>query len=87
MFVAPSSFVPPDVDALIALYGLTSMEARILMQIAGGKNRAEAAAHLGIADSTAKTHLDRIFSKTGTSDQARPSHLVRDLSSPARKSD
>lgn len=87
IFVAPADFAPPDADALIALYGLTSMEARVLMQIAGGKKRSEAAAILGIADSTAKTHLDRIFNKTGASDQAALSHLVRDLSSPARKSD
>ena len=87
VFVAPVDYAPPAADALIALYGLTAMEARVLLQIAAGKNRAQAAAALGIADSTAKTHLDRVFSKTGTSDQAALARLVATLASPARTAD
>jgi DNA-binding NarL/FixJ family response regulator len=87
VFISPTEFAPPEADALIALYGLTSMEVRVLMLIAGGKKRGEAALSLGIADSTAKTHLDHIFSKTGAGDQAQLSHLVRDLGSPGRKAD
>jgi DNA-binding CsgD family transcriptional regulator/PAS domain-containing protein len=87
VFISPTEFAPPEADALIALYGLTSMEVRVLLLVASGKKRAEAAVCLGIADSTVKTHLDHIFSKTGVGDQARLSHLVRDLSSPGRKAD
>ena len=75
----------PSAAALTALYGLTTMEARVLMQIAEGRNRAEAAAALSIADSTAKSHLDRVFSKTGANDQAALARLLRELSAPTRQ--
>lgn len=83
VFIAPSQYALPDADALIALYGLTVMEAKVVMQIAAVRKRAEAAATLGIADSTAKTHLDRVFSKTATNNQAELSKLVTTLASPA----
>jgi Bacterial regulatory proteins, luxR family len=45
----------------------------------------EAAAALGVADSTVKSHLERIFGKTGTRDQVELVRLVVTLSSPAGK--
>jgi DNA-binding CsgD family transcriptional regulator len=87
VFVAPVAYPLPSAEVLIALFGLTAMEARVLMEIAEGRNRAQAAAALGIADSTVKTHLDRVFSKTGTSDQASLNRLVRELSSPGSRAD
>ena len=86
VFVAPVDHALPAADALIALYGLTATEARVLLRIAAGHNRSETAAALGIADSTVKTHLDRVFSKTGTNDQAALARLVAALASPARAS-
>ncbi len=85
VFVAPVDYALPSAEALAALYGLTGMEARVLMQIADGRNRTETAATLGIADSTVKTHLDRIFSKTGTGNQAALAKLVAGLASPTRR--
>ena len=85
VFVAPVEHALPEADALTALYGLTMTEARVLLEIASGKRRAEAAAALGIADNTAKTHLDRVFSKTGVSDQGALARLVASLGSPARR--
>jgi DNA-binding CsgD family transcriptional regulator len=73
------------VDALAALYELTPTEARVLLEIASGKNRAAAADALGIADSTVKTHLARIFEKTGTSEQAELAKLVASLTPPVVK--
>lgn len=84
VFVAPVDYALPEADALIAIYGLTPTEARVTLQIAAGKRRAEAAAALGISDNTVKTHLDRVYSKTGTSDQSALAGLVASLASPGR---
>jgi DNA-binding CsgD family transcriptional regulator len=58
VFVSPVLADPqPPFEALAALYDLTPTEARIMIEIASGKNRAATAVELGIADSTVKTHL------------------------------
>jgi len=65
-------------EALLhSLYGLTAAEARVAMAIAGGATPAEAAAQLGIAVPTVRTHLKAVFLKTATERQAE---LVRTLS-------
>jgi DNA-binding CsgD family transcriptional regulator len=55
-------------------FGLTRAEADVAMEIAYGDGRKAAAARLGVADSTARMHLTRIFEKTGVRRQAE---LVR----------
>jgi DNA-binding CsgD family transcriptional regulator len=45
----------------------------------------EAAAALGIAETTAKTHLSRIFAKTGVSRQAELVALVHRLTPPLQR--
>ena len=83
IFVAtPTDVRHAPIDALASLYGLTTAEARLLDQLADGKNRSQAAASLSIADSTAKTHLERIFTKTGASTQAELSRILASLSAP-----
>jgi DNA-binding CsgD family transcriptional regulator/PAS domain-containing protein len=83
VFVTPAqSNALPPVEALAALYELTPAEARVLVEIASGKNRAAAAQALGIADSTVKTHLTRVFEKTGTSEQSELAKLVASLAPP-----
>ncbi len=73
-------FVNPKVDdaasaqAVAATYGLTPAETRVLTRVLTGNTVAEAAADLGIAPTTARTHLDSIFAKTGVS---RQSELIR----------
>lgn len=54
--------------------GLTPTEERMLALIAEGLDTIIAAKRLGIAPTTARTHLQRLFTKTGT---ARQSELVR----------
>lgn len=54
--------------------GLTPMEERMLALIVEGLDTIIAAKRLGIAPTTARTHLQRLFTKTGT---ARQSELVR----------
>jgi DNA-binding CsgD family transcriptional regulator/PAS domain-containing protein len=75
-----STDAPPRLpaDALGLLYDLTPAEIRICELIAEGRTLAETARHIGVAASTAKSHLLRIFVKTGTN---RQSELVRLCSS------
>jgi DNA-binding CsgD family transcriptional regulator len=82
IFVATPTDSHTPIDALSHLFELTDAEMRVLGQISEGKNRGQAARSLSIADSTVKTHLDRIFSKTGTSTQAELSRLILSLSAP-----
>jgi DNA-binding CsgD family transcriptional regulator len=49
---------------------LTPAETRVLASLLAGRTLAETAVTLDIAPSTAKTHLDNIFSKTGVTRQA-----------------
>lgn len=83
VFVTPVLADPqPPFEALAALYDLTPMEARVMIEIASGKNRAATAVTLGIADSTVKTHLARVFEKTHTAEQSELARLVANLTPP-----
>lgn len=55
---------------LRALYGLTAAESAFALEIVKGDGKAAAAARLGISYATARTHLSRIFEKTGVHRQA-----------------
>jgi DNA-binding CsgD family transcriptional regulator/PAS domain-containing protein len=57
-------------DATAEAFGLTPAETRVLASLLAGRTLAETAVALDIAPSTAKTHLDNIFSKTGVTRQA-----------------
>jgi DNA-binding CsgD family transcriptional regulator len=59
-----------DIGAVAASFDLTPAEARMLQHLAAGVSLTEAAKALGVSTNTAKTHLARIFSKTGVSRQA-----------------
>jgi DNA-binding CsgD family transcriptional regulator/PAS domain-containing protein len=83
VFITPAQQTAlPPAEALAALYELTPTEARVLLEIASGKNRATAAESLGIADSTVKTHLARVFEKTHTSEQSELAKLVASMTPP-----
>jgi DNA-binding CsgD family transcriptional regulator len=85
VFITPATEnPPPPFEALAALYDLTPTEARVMVEIASGKNRAATAQTLGIADSTVKTHLARVFEKTGTTEQPELAKLIASLTSPAQ---
>lgn len=53
-----------------AAYGLTAAEKRLLAILFDGCSLPEAAHRLGVARSTARTHLQRLFDKTGARRQA-----------------
>ncbi|HEX5293424.1 MAG TPA: response regulator transcription factor [Streptosporangiaceae bacterium] len=60
---APAAPAPPP-------GGLTQREAEILGLIAGGLTNPEIAARLFLSNHTIKTHISRIFAKTGSRDRA-----------------
>jgi DNA-binding CsgD family transcriptional regulator len=51
-------------------FGLTPAETRLLKILCGGGSLVEASAALGVARTTARTHLQRIFDKSGAHRQA-----------------
>jgi DNA-binding CsgD family transcriptional regulator len=69
-------------DALVLLYGLTPAELRVFELIAAGVTQIEIADRLGIAASTVKSHLLRVFEKTGRNRQADLVKLAASLSQP-----
>jgi DNA-binding CsgD family transcriptional regulator len=71
---------PPEVIA--KTYGLTLTELRVLMSIVHVGGVPETSEALGIAETTVKTHLSRVFAKTGVSRQADLVKLVAGFAGP-----
>ena len=69
-------------QAFAELYGLTTSELRVLLAMVPGLSVKEAAKVLGIGENTAKTHLQHIHSKTGTSKQTELVHLFMSSTPP-----
>jgi DNA-binding CsgD family transcriptional regulator/PAS domain-containing protein len=67
---------PLPSDILVKLYGFTRAEARLVALLAQDLSLEDAAAALGIARTTAKTHLQRVFEKTGTNRQPQVVRLA-----------
>ena len=70
----PQRMIDRKVAEVAEACGLTPTEARMLGLVVKGLDTVVAAKKLGIARTTARTHLQRLFAKTGT---ARQSELVR----------
>ena len=66
----------PPSPQLANVVGLSQNQLRLAREIVGGLALPAAAEKLGISPNTARTHLNRIFEKTGVSNQAA---LVRCL--------
>jgi DNA-binding CsgD family transcriptional regulator len=83
VFVRKAELGMPSPPQTIAReYNLTPTELRVLLaivQIGGVPETAEA---LGIGEATVKTHLSRLFGKTGATRQADLVKLVAGFSSP-----
>ena len=71
---------PPDIIA--DTYKLTPTELRVLTTLVDVGGVPEVAAALGVADTTVKTHLARLFAKTGTRRQAELVKLVAGFAMP-----
>src|SRR5262249_6515905 len=74
-------------EAFARLHGLTGGELRVLLALAQGLGGMESAEMLGISEPTVRTHLQRIFSKTGTSRQADLLSLLHRSTPPVRAGD
>ncbi len=75
----PEQDAPRPAPHLRALYGLTSAEAAAAEAIAQGQGVKDAAEALGVASTTVRWHLQRVFEKTGTTRQAELARLVERL--------
>jgi DNA-binding CsgD family transcriptional regulator/PAS domain-containing protein len=73
-------FSPPEVIG--EMYKLTPTELRVLLAIVDIGGVPEVAAALGVAVTTVKTHLSRLFEKTGVARQADLVKLVAGFSTP-----
>jgi DNA-binding NarL/FixJ family response regulator len=75
--------VTDEVSQVLALLDgrsevLTQREREVLARIADGSTNIEIAAELGLSPATVKSHLDRVFAKTGTEQRAAAvAHALR----------
>ncbi len=69
----------PMLALLREAYGLTAAEAEVALRTAEGEGLPAVAAARGIAPSTARSHLRRVFEKTGTHRQAQLARLIAQL--------
>lgn len=69
---------------IAAAFDLTPAETRVLGSLLAGRTLAETAEALGVAPTTAKSHLEAIFAKTGVSRQADLMRLVARVVPPTR---
>jgi DNA-binding CsgD family transcriptional regulator len=65
-----ASGAPAPLETVTKLYGLTAGEVRVLAAVAETSGVSNIAAGLGISEATVKTHLQRLFAKTGVRRQA-----------------
>ena len=85
IFVQDPIVVPPcPGEAFARLYGLTKSELRVLLAMLPGLGVKQAAETLGISETTVKTHLQHIHSKTGTSKQTELLYLFTSLTPPVK---
>lgn len=84
VFLARSAApVATPTDLIAALFGLTPTESAVFEHVAGGCDVPSAADRLGVAQSTVRTHLLRIYDKTGVRRQAELVRLSASLAMPA----
>lgn len=74
--------LPHPVEALARHYKLTAAEMRVLLATVEGGGVGEVSRTLGISEATVKTHLQRLFGKTGVTRQAELVKLVAGFMSP-----
>ena len=85
LFVRKASFdLAAAIDAATQLYGFTPAEVRVLRAVIEVGGVAPVAALLDLSRSTVQTHLEHLFTKTGTRRQADLVKLIAGYHSPAR---
>lgn len=71
-------------DLVQALFGLTTAEGKVYERMAAGLTVEETAVKLGVAPSTVKTHLLRVYEKTGTRRRGELMALAASLAAPTQ---
>ena len=79
----PAASPDAPLETLAALFDLTSAEGRVFQLLAQGESRERAAGMLGISLNTMKTHLNRIYAKTGATRASQLVKLAAGLAAPA----
>jgi len=74
--------IPTSPEIIARAYNLTPTELRVLLAIVEIGGVPEVAVALGVAESTIKTHLSRLFVKTGTGRQADLVKIVAGFATP-----
>ena len=74
--IDPSKISPPAPLQLRQQFGLTTSEAILASHIVSGHGLRTCAKLIGVSEPTARTHLRRIFEKTGTKRQAELVQLI-----------
>ena len=86
VFVHQASLgVPSPMETMAKLYRLTPSELRVLAAVSELGGVAAVAEAVGIAEATVKTHLQRLFAKTGANRQADLVKLVATHAGPLRQ--
>jgi DNA-binding CsgD family transcriptional regulator len=79
--VDPARRTSIPVAQMMDAYGLTQAEARVALTSSSGSTIDETARLLGLSPNTIKTHLRRVFAKTGTGRQAELARLIAAIGS------
>jgi DNA-binding CsgD family transcriptional regulator len=82
LFVRKAELETPCGELVARMFELTPAELRVLLAIVEVGGVPETAAALGVAETTVKTHLHRVFAKTETRRQADLVKLAAGFSSP-----
>jgi DNA-binding CsgD family transcriptional regulator len=83
VFIRKTALEPPSPPEVIArTYQLTPTELRVLLAIVEVGGVPEVAAALGVAETTIKSHLGRLFEKTGVGRQADLVKIVAGFTTP-----
>jgi DNA-binding CsgD family transcriptional regulator len=83
VFLSVNSDSFPIADAILStLYGLTAAEARVASEIGRGGILRDIGKRLHVSENTLKTHLKRVFDKTGVRRQSDLVGLVASLVPP-----
>lgn len=80
IFITVNSNEVASARAIADGYGLTGAETRVLEEVLSGRTVAELAERLGVTTATARTHLSRIFAKTGVQRQSALLRLAASMS-------
>jgi DNA-binding NarL/FixJ family response regulator len=69
---------PQALEGAAAEPSLTQREKQVLASVVSGFTNAQIARHLGLAESTVKSHLSSAFAKLGVASRAEAAALIRD---------